>query len=407
MCSKPNGAPEAASGRACSLRIFVTTNGLVGHINSVVGIAAEARRRGHHVCWAATGIAADVGMDAGLRELDAEILQLGTSEPLLAAITEITPEFMLCNFVEGHDDYVDRLEDALRAQRADVVVYDMACVWAAIAAHRIGVPYVGIPQGWPLLVSGRDHAITRDLQGPRDALFRRLGVPPHRFVENMCVSPWLNLLATTSEVACAHQELPATYEVTGPTMPPPATARPLPPGFPAARPLVYVAFGTLVATGIAVYRTVVEACAELGVACVVSCRLPEAAELEGIGSTRVYPYVPQMRVLEEVSAAVLHGGTNSLNEAIWSGVPSLVVPFMADQFDGAVCVQRAGAGRELLLADLTVESVARALEALLAPSAAQRARMAQLQQSYRAADGNARAVDAIERIATAPVLPGA
>ena len=127
----------------------------------------------------------------------------------------------------------------------------------------------------------------------------------------------------------------------------------------------------------------------------------DGAAIEAAADDDVIDERDMLRVLAEASVAVLHGGTNSLNEAIWSGVPSLVVPFMADQFDGAVCVQRAGAGRELLLGDMTVASVAQALEELLAPSVAQRTRMAELQRSYLTADGNARAVDAIERMATA------
>jgi UDP:flavonoid glycosyltransferase YjiC (YdhE family) len=52
-----------------------------------------------------------------------------------------------------------------------------------------------------------------------------------------------------------------------------------------------------------------------------------------------FKWVPQMRVLELADCAIIHGGINSINECIVSGVPMVVFPFdVTDQQGGAARV---------------------------------------------------------------------
>ena len=59
---------------------------------------------------------------------------------------------------------------------------------------------------------------------------------------------------------------------------------------------------------------------------------------------RVERWVEQTEVLGDVDAVVCHGGSGTLFGAIGAGVPVVVVPLFADQFENGRRVARAGAG---------------------------------------------------------------
>lgn len=49
----------------------------------------------------------------------------------------------------------------------------------------------------------------------------------------------------------------------------------------------------------------------------------------------VYPFVPQLEVLQHANLFITHGGMNSINEAMYYGVPMVVIPLDADQYINA------------------------------------------------------------------------
>lgn len=72
-------------------------------------------------------------------------------------------------------------------------------------------------------------------------------------------------------------------------------------------------------------------------------------EFEKIPSNfRVYNYVPQLEVLKQVDLFITHGGMNSSSEALYNGVPLIVVPQFADQPLVARRITELGAGISLI-----------------------------------------------------------
>jgi UDP:flavonoid glycosyltransferase YjiC (YdhE family) len=67
-----------------------------------------------------------------------------------------------------------------------------------------------------------------------------------------------------------------------------------------------------------------------------SARIPPHVHVEA--------WVNQADVLDSASVVVCHGGSGTTLGALAAGVPMVVVPFFADQFDNAEHVRRAGAG---------------------------------------------------------------
>ena len=114
-------------------------------------------------------------------------------------------------------------------------------------------------------------------------------------------------------------------------------------------PLVYVTFGTVlghmsIASG--VYRTVLRAIEGLGARVLLT--VGRRFDRSGLGpvpaNVRVEAWVDQARVFDEADLVVCHGGSGTVFGALAAGVPMVVVPLFADQFENGRRIVAAGAG---------------------------------------------------------------
>ena len=105
--------------------------------------------------------------------------------------------------------------------------------------------------------------------------------------------------------------------------------------------------------------------------------------------------VPQLEVLARAALFITHGGVNSVNEALYTGTPMLVVPQGADQLLVAFRIAELGAGLSIRTEDVSVE-VVRALAQRLLDEPRFRATASSLQVAQRQAGGYSRAADVLE-----------
>lgn len=78
-------------------------------------------------------------------------------------------------------------------------------------------------------------------------------------------------------------------------------------------------------------------------------------------------YVDQKAILPEVDLFITHGGHNSTIEAFYYGVPRIIVmPVFADQYDSAQRIQDSGFGKRLDPFNCTEQELLEAIETLLA-----------------------------------------
>ena len=86
-------------------------------------------------------------------------------------------------------------------------------------------------------------------------------------------------------------------------------------------------------------------------------------------------FVPQADVLPHCSVVVSHGGSGTTYGALAHGLPLLMLPHSADQFDNATAARAAGVAETLLPQEIETAAVRSAVEALSTePSYAARAR---------------------------------
>ncbi|MEZ4359577.1 MAG: glycosyltransferase [Kofleriaceae bacterium] len=134
----------------------------------------------------------------------------------------------------------------------------------------------------------------------------------------------------------------------------------------AGRPMIYASFGT---QG---HRYPLPRA--LGLLLAAARALPELDVVVATGPHPVsdvpanaicVPEAPQLALLQRAALAISHGGLNGLKEALYFGVPILVLPFAWDQPGNAARIAFHRLGRAARWDDLTAEALAAALRSML------------------------------------------
>ncbi|MGZ3097098.1 macrolide family glycosyltransferase [Streptomyces sp. H72] len=390
--------------------------GMHGHINPTLPVAAELVRRGHTVTYhtspafreeiAATG--------ASVR------LYPGGDQPLPDPPTPVTLVEALARTALGLLPAV--LAD-LRDDRPDLVVHDSACLWGALAARELGVPAASsfttfaYNRHVPSPTRGSRELLTAAAARPRSllgyaaarlALHRRYATSGVPLLDLADIRQPLNLVYTSRAFQPAVEEFDRSYRFVGPSI----GARPDDPSFPSDRlrdPVLYASLGTVFNADPRLLRTFATALAPLGGTVVVSTGQTDPAALGALPvNVLARRSVPQLEVLDRAALFVTHGGMNSVNEAMFAGVPLLVVPQGADQPMVARRVVELGAGLSIRTENVTEDSV-RAVARRLLEDLRYRAATAGLRATQREAGGYRRAADELERYLrpTGPAAPPA
>jgi MGT family glycosyltransferase len=161
------------------------------------------------------------------------------------------------------------------------------------------------------------------------------------------------------------------------------------------RPLVLVSLGTVYAHGASFLRTAMAELADGPWQVVLATGGDPVMADAAPGNFIVRPSVPQVDILRRASAFVTHAGMNSVQEALYYGVPLVMAPQAADQFWISARTAELGAGRVLDASRLHAGAIRSSVaEVLSGPGYADAA--ARISRSLRAAGGPTRAADEIQ-----------
>lgn len=108
-------------------------------------------------------------------------------------------------------------------------------------------------------------------------------------------------------------------------------------------------------------------------------------------------YAPFSEIFPRARAVIHHGGIGTTGQALRAGVPQLVAPLFADQFDNAARVVRLGVARSVELKRYDADRVEAELSALLS-DANHTARAASIARDVSREDGADTAVQVVESI---------
>lgn len=343
------------------MRVLFGTTPLDGHFRPLLPLARALRARGHAVAFATAaswhelveaegfealpagtdhGTARGVRFDAARAEID-KLPPLGRRQYVFAYL-----------FAEGHAPL--KLPDLLEAAqdwRAEAIVYESADLAAPIAASALGLPSVHHAFGTMVSLTILERAAAAVAP-----LWRQVGLEPaahagaFRGLHVDIVPPGLDGDRPLCESVRLRPALDAEAE--------------RPPWLDELRrPLVYATMGTVFNQPEA-FAPLLDALGMASVGALVTVgRDVDPAALGAIPpNVRVERFVPQAQVLPSCAAVVSHGGSGTLIGALAAGVPLVLLPQGADQFENAARGVRAGVAVALQPEEATPETIASALE---------------------------------------------
>lgn len=366
-----------------------------------VGIAQELRRLGarpvficqenFHGVFAEYGfaeymLAADGGSEANWTDFISRHKDAFRQSPLDQISSYVAPTW------EAIVDTAIRAEQPLRrllAQiRPDAIVLDNVVMFPAIA--DVGVPWIRVvscaeteipdPEVPPYLsgcggepdedwhtFSTRYLREVTPAHRRMNAFLAECGRKPYAAGEFLGPSPYLNLLLSPEILrferarpldprtfvyldGCVRHEAPYAL-----------------PTFAACndRPLVLTSFGSLGAMDVEMMQRMLGVFARVPYRFVVNVgpwrdrygAVPDNVMIES--------WFPQPSLVAQSSVFIHHGGNNSFCEALYFGVPSLVMPYCWDGHDNAARAEETGVGRRLARYDWTEAELVAAIESLI------------------------------------------
>jgi len=316
---------------ACSL-------GGAGHLMPLLPFLAAAQRRGDETLV--------VGPPAlrEMVELAGYPFRAG-AEPAEAAVARIRERLPVAPpreaSVLGNRDLFGRLattamlpgmEHAFAEWLPDLVLREPCEYASAVVAHRLGIRTAQVAISLAEAEAGSISVAAPALEEHRRGL-----------VDELRASPYLTRLPTSLDPS----PFPTTIRFhEGGAAP----GGPLPDWWDKSEtPLVYMTFGTVLgrmSIAARVYQTALKAAEGLGARVLLTVgRRFDRFSLGPIpANTRVEAWVDQTQVLDQADLVVCHGGSGTVFGALAAGVPVVVVPVFADQFENARRVAERGAG---------------------------------------------------------------
>ena len=376
---------------------------LVGHVNPVVGVAAELSAHGHQVAWAGHPelLARLVGPGARIFPTDTpdRLLERGPDLKGPAALKFLWESV----FLPLAETMAPGVQAAIDGFAPDVVVADQQAIAGGLLAEKAGLRWVTSATTSAELISPLSSMpkVAAWVEELLDGVRERIGIPAG--LADPRFSPH-GVLAFTTRELIGDAEFPHDRVwLVGPAV----NARPTTADFPwewldPARKHVLVTLGTanLDAGG----RFLGEAAKALaGMRDTVQAIILDPAGTLGecADNLLVREHVPQLDLLPRLDAVVCHGGHNTVCESLWHGVPLIVAPIRDDQPIVAGQVADAGAGIRARFGRSTAVHIAAALDAVLAQESPYRAAARAIGESFRAAGGATTAAGRLADLAAA------
>ncbi|MEA2493922.1 MAG: hypothetical protein QOJ29_1833 [Thermoleophilaceae bacterium] len=397
-------------------RVLAYTSPPAGHVYPIVPTLLELAARGHRVIVRTAA--------ARVPELRAAGLDAAPVDPAIEAVPvedwrgrdPLDAVGRLIRVFEARAPFeVTDVGALVASARPDLLVVDVNCLGAMIAAEASGLPWVvscphpaalrapGEPPfgpgraaaRWPAAKVRRaaDSAWNSGLDG-LNQLRADAGLAPARHLHELQYLRARRVLCFTAEpFEQMRPEWPATFRLVGPSLwePPSQETVALEDG---SRPLVLVTASTAYQADERLIAVALAALAGEPGPVIATTGAHDPASFEVPPNARVERFAAHGPLLRRCACVVTHGGMGITQKALAAGVPVCVVPFGRDQSEVALRVERSGAGVALDRRRLTPEALRIAVRAARACAPGARAVAA----AFARAGGPSAAAEAAEEL---------
>lgn len=385
-----------------------------GHVNPTLPVVMELVARGHEVLYYNTPT-----FQRAIERTGALFRSYPDGESMAAEFMRRASNLATVSafLLQESERLLPYLCQQLAEEKPDLVIFDAIAIWGMQAARLQHIPAIA-SIGLFIFEGARGVLYWRDL------LYQMRQALPHipallrsrrrltkcfgkAIFPNKVLFPTVsdcNLVYTSREFQPETPFIDERFHFVGPSIQTTARAEN---DFPwqqleASRPLIYLSLGTIYSENGPFYQQVLRSFAEYPAQFVVA--LGRQSDTRALGpipdNFLIRPTVPQLELLPKVDLFITHGGMNSVNEALYFGVPLVVVPQQIEQMLNGRQAARKGAA--LLLGErppygqVAMKALHSAIDTVLTTPSYQHAAL-QLGNSFRNAGGYQRAADIVEQ----------
>ena len=390
-----------------------------GHTYPTLPLVAELVRRGEQVVYYSSPAFRQPIEQAGA-------MFRNSVTPFLHDETQIDENMVKVAYMllHGAQSALAALLPQVREDAPDYIIHDGLCPWGKYIAQIIGVPAIcsmttfaippitgknfvrvfKMPGNMRLLFSspiarmlfeGRDQLIAfRTLS---NQLHKKYGIAKPQVFDMFTNRAMMNIVYTTKHFQPFAEVFDDTFKFVGPSIVARSDTSTFSFEAPGETPVIYISLGTVFNEKADFYRTCYQAFAGIGRTVVLS--VGKRTNIAALGTMPrnfiVQEFVPQLELLQRTALFVTHGGMNSVSEALYYGVPLVVIPQSADQNLVGQRIEQLGAGKALRRTSVTAHRLRNIAEDILAEPAYQQA-SARLGKSFGQPDGYVHAADEIQ-----------
>lgn len=403
---------------------------LTGHLNPILSLAYELKKRGHHITV------------FGILDIEDKVRQSGDfnfysigqkkyprgaqkkiteSQGKLTGLAGVRNIFKLCK--EMAELHFEEAIAAIKTSNIDILIIDQSLIEGETLASFLKLPFVTVcgcillypDQNLPSIFTSLKYKkswLGRLRNKIVNTYFVFATIPLvkliQKFRKQYNLQNYFDSESLWSKIAVICQQprdfdfprvLPDQYHHVGPLVS--QNARPKI-DFPReklnGKPLIYASLGTLQNQLISLYQVIADACSELDVQLVLSLGGSFFSEELGDlpGSPIVVKYAPQLELLEKTTLCITHAGLNTTMECLMNAVPMVAIPITNDQPGVAARIKWTGTGEFVNLNKLNARRLKVAIEKV-SSEAFYKENALRLQKAIKSAGGVKRAADLIEK----------